>query len=1004
MLRKSNSEVQLKKSASTRGFFGLIHSQHRGRLLDFRNPVRSLDQLYTEAYGANIMLRAKAQDWALHSQGMFAVGLGAGDSYAVRKSRTFYVKWSEILQDADMKGRVQWTKLKQVDRAIEKAMLCYNSDVSRLLDISRQRIVFDRIQDLETCFQRIAQDQEISLCRIKNYMGAGYVHKRSAGFRAVIINLRICTRAAMDLGLDTHVCELQLVMTKMVQLQTREQHVRYIRWRNDLTKSHVREPLRDRVMKLVTCNWIKEARLPFYHRGQKNSSKSTQAKRKANLAQVHPHQHNPMLIERQESFVQKRGESNGEAATVTDTQRQLHDMMAPAYKINCTTAGDELHSQIQVVNDAMQHANRIGVAFTSKAAAAMLSKRMWQSGLFLVASLALVWSVLNTIRAFEPSYLSYQEYRFTVLEQRSGRDRAEPTAHISALGLLRDGCRVTSRAASETRAGAQVTVRYDKEVPMNGFYFVTHGGEPDKDPVRFWLQARTGNGAWERVSASSWRIRATGFVDFNDGRFPTPRARNQRVDVYPRAGWPWVVAFPGVQFVVLTISFTLVACGALGRARHAEWLLIAGFTAVAILQVLGASGEIGQGRREEGAYWLLFALAPLAMALMIAVDEKHIIARMTAAGAYLCLLELVFAAAVWQELSELTMSPPLTGLLFFLAGGSLLGAHAMALWRAKRLIQEDKAKYDKVWERELADPQTKQEIDKFAESVKQVTKRIGKGWARQMGLKEAEFLSVSLLSRYDKAYAQNADTKYIGWTPHLSRQKAYKSLRIKKRFLLMRALTSNWKTSLPNMPDCPSVYVDVQTKIVSLDQLYMQAHCMDVVLKAKVQEWALKADGWFPLTRQNGKPCAVPTFAKWSDLKQQHNPAVKWGKVKSVSRSIEKLLRVYQADVSKLVDVCRQSIVFNSMTDLARGFDVVVGDPHVDVLRVVNRLDVEYDARESAGYRDVKLNIRINTKEAVELYINSHVCELQLIHMDFATLKHDAGHQRYKLFRDERCE
>lgn len=26
-------------------------------------------------------------------------------------------------------------------------------------------------------------------------------------------------------------------------------------------------------------------------------------------------------------------------------------------------------------------------------------------------------------------------------------------------------------------------MRYDKEVPMNGFYFVTHGGEPDKDPV-----------------------------------------------------------------------------------------------------------------------------------------------------------------------------------------------------------------------------------------------------------------------------------------------------------------------------------------------------------------------------------------------------------------------------------------------------------------------------------------------------------------------------------------
>ncbi len=62
-------------------------------------------------------------------------------------------------------------------------------------------------------------------------------------------------------------------------------------------------------------------------------------------------------------------------------------------------------------------------------------------------------------------------------------------------------------------------------------------------------------------------------------------------------------------------------------------------------------------------------------------------------------------------------------------------------------------------------------------------------------------------------------------------------------------------------------------------------------------------------------------------------------------------MRSYGGDVSRLVDVCRQSIVFDRPEDLAACLRAVAADPEVVVHRVKNRLDPAYDARTSAGYR-----------------------------------------------------
>ncbi len=63
-----------------------------------------------------------------------------------------------------------------------------------------------------------------------------------------------------------------------------------------------------------------------------------------------------------------------------------------------------------------------------------------------------------------------------------------------------------------------------------------------------------------------------------------------------------------------------------------------------------------------------------------------------------------------------------------------------------------------------------------------------------------------------------------------------------------------------------------------------------------------------------------------------------------------------------------------------------------------------YDARQTGGYRDLCLNMRMETEETRRLCIDAHVWELQLVLMPFAQLKSDEGHARYVVFRNSRGE
>ena len=88
-----------------------------------------------------------------------------------------------------------------------------------------------------------------------------------------------------------------------------------------------------------------------------------------------------------------------------------------------------------------------------------------------------------------------------------------------------------------------------------------------------------------------------------------------------------------------------------------------------------------------------------------------------------------------------------------------------------------------------------------------------------------------------------------------------------------------------------------------------------------------------------------------------------------------------------LVDLCRQSIVFEQLSGVASCLRAIGDDPDVELLRIKNRLDPGYDSKSSAGYRDVGMNLRLLGTQARELGVEAHVCEVQLLLRPYAQLK-----------------
>jgi len=102
--------------------------------------------------------------------------------------------------------------LKSVERIFQELPRAFDWKVSCLINVCIQRIKFESVKGLLSCLRTILDDSDIVIVQIKNGYDPELCPKESAGLRTVIISLRIDVELTRQLGIETHICEMQLIL------------------------------------------------------------------------------------------------------------------------------------------------------------------------------------------------------------------------------------------------------------------------------------------------------------------------------------------------------------------------------------------------------------------------------------------------------------------------------------------------------------------------------------------------------------------------------------------------------------------------------------------------------------------------------------------------------------------------------------------------------------------------------------------------------------------------
>jgi hypothetical protein len=97
-----------------------------------------------------------------------------------------------------------------------------------LVDLCRQRIVFDSLADLALCLRVMEDDPEVHLVRIKNRMDPGHPSLVSGGYLDASVNpsLKVISERTKGLGLAMYVCEVQLILKRFAEVKVRSRPCR----------------------------------------------------------------------------------------------------------------------------------------------------------------------------------------------------------------------------------------------------------------------------------------------------------------------------------------------------------------------------------------------------------------------------------------------------------------------------------------------------------------------------------------------------------------------------------------------------------------------------------------------------------------------------------------------------------------------------------------------------------------------------------------------------------
>ena len=246
-----------------------------------RVPTMSLDQLYAQAVVLDPIFRRKVEQLASGCRGCFYVSDNYDPEMCIPQLRL--MEWTDIEREPVAMAGVQWSPLKQVDRAVYNVSFFLHGDVSRLTDIVRQRIVLRSLQDVASCLEAVLKDPELEVVGLQNGYDARKDASKTAGFREVVLQLKMHSRATNFFGVSSHICELQLLHCEMASLLNADRHQRLLVHKDIMFRFHALDDGRETIKQgWSVLQGLQMIRLPLW-RGKVESS-GTQLQRSSTIA------------------------------------------------------------------------------------------------------------------------------------------------------------------------------------------------------------------------------------------------------------------------------------------------------------------------------------------------------------------------------------------------------------------------------------------------------------------------------------------------------------------------------------------------------------------------------------------------------------------------------------------------------------------------------------------------------------------------------------------------
>ena len=655
----------------------------------------------------------------------------------------------------------------------------------------------------------------------------------------------------------------------------------------------------------------------------------------------------------------------------------------------------------------------------------VLATRPWSQFLGICAGAVMIafsfgkWDTFPTGNARYVG-LEYRHYKYTNLADSQGR-RSPAAPGIQDFGVIhnpRGDCRILHSAAglfteevlgrdsavprTVFREGPSIVVSYAEPVRFKGWYMEAPKGGANTSNFQVLasnfevghILSASGDvpaDEWTMVGGPSWKtFRFGAGLDF-DGNAWSPEFRYKM----PQSEGTTLfepfksVDLEGIPKPMFGYGIGIIMFASAGIMRKMAWVKIALLFGILVNMMLaifwnGASKSLNLDGMVHGH--IFSVVQPVALFIGIVWERPggnwpmKICFHMAA----LCsILNYILDSVNWRPLG--LFNPVGTGLpLMAMVIWSIFlvsyVSRQIAIRQAHRLVKKDMEVYNELWKQEVEKDTGHISLDHMARVVE------------MLGLDIIENSSSTAASRQLGRKFLILDPKFAPKTMKTD---------IAPTFTRQKCLGEDVIFQLINCMSVP-YSIDKDNVVDSYDQLFIQSILLHGILRDKIKVWANASQGYLPIIDLEGEN----HFVKWESAEGDPElcKKVKWPLIKRSSRAVEKLARVYNGDVSRLGDIVRFSLFFDTFTDLTQALGCIVTDFDVKVERVKSRMSLKHDGDATAGYRDVMLNLRLCTKAAAMLGCDTHLCELQLVLKSFGELKTAQGHQRYILYRDLRAE